>query len=464
MLRVRLTVLTVGALLCSLPLGDVDLVVPPPVVDIGAADLALAKGGCHGFTAKQALRGRVPRHGATCRPVGIDGGIVRAPVAKAGKRDRHNFKRRAHGRGRHTGTDFRARCGTRVRAAHGGKVIVIDRSHRRPVIAVSTGPQRLTTWYGPVKKLRVRTGAVINSGRTLGRLSRSKRGRHCSLHFAVRLRVGARDPHLVNASVWLSRHLRSHVSGLPPGKRRRGSFIAASFNVLGHTHTSRGGKKRHGFPSSRRRMSLALSLLKSNRVSLVGLQEFQGVQRKMFIRRSKGWRIFSPRTDPQDSIAWRASRFRPVRTRTLKIPYFKADRPMPVVTLRDRATGRKLSVISVHNPANRGTKKKMRKRRHIAVGRELRMVKRLQRRTGAPVILMGDFNDNDRKFFCRVTSHGLHASSRGKRGKGCRPSRGNGVDWIYGTKKIRFRGHLALRGGLVRRATDHPLVIARVRR
>lgn len=463
MRRVRSSALVVGLLLCTLSIGDAQPV-SPPRAEVETAELQLVRGGCNGFSVRDWMQGRASRSAATCRPVGIDGGVVRMPIAKATKRDRHNFNRRAHGSRRHTGTDFRARCGTRVRAAHAGKVMVLDGPRRARSVAVTTGPQRLTTWYGPLAKLRVRTGAVVGSGRVLGSVSRGRRDKRCDLHFAVRLRVGARDPDLVNPSRWLRRHVGTHVGGLSPGERRRGAFIAATFNVLGHTHTDRGGKKARTFPPSTRRMQLAISLLDSNRVSLVGLQEFQGVQRKMFLRRTKGWKVFSPRQDPQDSIAWRTSRFRLLRASSFEIPYFKGWRPMPVVTLRDRATGRKLSVISVHNPANKGSARKMAKRRAIAVGRELRMVKQLQRKTRAPVILMGDFNDNDRGFFCRITKHGLHASSRGQRGKGCRPSRGNGVDWIFGTRKIKFRGHLALRGGLVDRTTDHPLVIARVRR
>lgn len=463
MLRRRLTTLLAGVLLGGLALGDLGALAPTPVESRGD-DLRLVRGGCDGFTAKHVLRGKSPRNPAGCRPVGVDGGVVRAPIAKAGKRDRHNFKDRAHRKRRHKGTDFRARCGTKVRAAHGGKVININRGRKRSVLAVATGPKRLTTLYGPLKRVRVKQGRVIKAGRTLGRVTRDKRGKRCALHFAVRLRFRAPDSQVVNPSGWLKRHAGRHVSGMSPGKRKRGSFIVASFNVLGHSHTARGGKKRRQFASSSRRMNHSLSLLGSNRVSLVGLQEFQGVQRRMFLRRTKGWGLHSPRSDPQDSIAWRKSRFKLLRKDSIKVPYFKRYRPMPVVTLRDRATGRKLSVISVHNPANRGAKRKMGKRRYIAVGRELRAVKRLKRKTGAPVILMGDFNTNERRFYCRMVKHGMYASSRGTRGKRCHPSRGNGVDWIFGTKKIRFRGHMALRGGIVGRTTDHPLILARVRR
>ena len=60
----------------------------------------------------------------------------------------------------------------------------------------------------------------------------------------------------------------------------------------------------------------------------------------MLLRRTKGWRLRWP-IHPQDSIAWRKSRFNLLRKDSIKVPYFKRKRPMPVVTLRDRATGRK---------------------------------------------------------------------------------------------------------------------------
>jgi hypothetical protein len=460
----RLTLAAVGGLLLSLPLTGTHLVrddlTGAPGAD--AADLRLVSHRCSGFRPKDVLRGRASRQGPTCRPIGINGEVVRAPIAKAKKRDRHNYMRKAHGKRRHKGTDFRARCGTAVRAAHTGKAIVIKKRGRKSV-GISTGPRRLTTWYGPLRKITVRNGRVVQGGQRVGTVGRAKRKSRCHLHFAVHLRGGASDPARVNPSRWLRRYQGHHVSGMAPGQRSKGTFVVATLNVLGHSHTARGGKKRRQFAGSGRRMEHAVGLLHSNHVALVGLQELQPVQRRLFLKKTRGWRMHSPR-DPQDSIAWRTSRFRLVRATTFKIPYFRKERPMPVVTLRDRATGRKLSVISVHNPADRRGKKRMHKRRAQAVSRELRMVKKLRRSTGAPVILMGDFNDKTRKFYCRVTKHGLKASSRGVRGKGCRPSVVAGIDWIFGTRGVRFVAHQRVHGGLVQWTTDHPFVLARVRR
>ena len=456
----RLTLGVVGLLLCSLPLTGTSLV-GSAGTSPADADLELASRSCGGFGPRDVLRGSAGRNGRTCRPVGLDAGIVHSPLAKARKRDRHNFHRRAHGVRRHLGTDYRARCGAKVRAAHNGKAVVLKGSRRGRTVGVSTGPGRLTTWYGHLRRVTVRNGAMVKGGRVIGAVGRGGT-RRCLLHFSVHLRGGSRDPGRVNPSAWMRKHGRTHVSGLAPGKRRKGVFITATLNVLGHSHTARGGEKHRRFAGSSRRMTRAVGLLASNGVSLVGLQELQPEQRRMFLRKTRGWKLFSPR-DPQDSIAWRKSRFRLVRATTFRIPYFRTWRTMPAVVLRDRGTGRKVVVISVHNPADRGRLNRH-KRRAEAVRRELKMVKVMRRRTHAPVILMGDFNDKSRALYCRVVRHGLKASSGGVRGRRCRPNQVAGIDWIFGTSGIRFTGHQRVQGGLVSRATDHPLVLARVRR
>jgi murein DD-endopeptidase MepM/ murein hydrolase activator NlpD len=475
----RLTLATVGLLLCSLPLTGTGLLDEPRPPSSADDEITLVSHRCSGFSTKDVLRGRrAHANGPTCPPTGLDGGIVRAPVANAAGRDRRNFgKRGVHSRRHHTGTDYRVRCGTPVHAVHTGKVIVMKPKSKRKkrkkgvTVGVSTGPSRLTTWYGPMKRVRVRNGTVVSGGQRLGAVARVKSGRKkrakCFLHLGVHLRGGARDPRHANPSWWLKQNLGAHVSGLAPGKRAAGSFVVATLNVLGHRHTARGGSKRRQFAGSYHRMKLATSLLRSNEVDLVGLQELMGVQRTMFLNLTKQYRIYSPR-DPQDSIAWRASRFQLLKATTFKIPYFESERPMPVVVLRDRATGRKLVVISVHNPANRNHIKKFRRkpwlmerRRAEAVRRELAVATKMRRATGAPVILMGDFNDRSRRLYCRVTKHGLKASSRGVRGRSCRPSVVAGIDWIFATRGIRFVGHQRVQGGLVAKATDHPLVLAR---
>ena len=456
----RLTTAVTALLVCALPVTGLAVTGTARGPAAASLELAAAASGCPGFGPRDVLRGRLPRRAATCRPLGIDAGIIRVPIADAQQRDRHNYgSRRVHGRMRHGGTDFRARCGTAVRASHAGRVVLTRGRGRGPrTVGVSTGPRRLTTWYGPLKKVRVHNGAKVHAGRRLGSVGKVRRSR-CHLHFGVTLRTGAKDPARVNPSRWLRHHRGRHVGGMAPPDRRRGAFVAATLNVLGDSHTRGRGRKRRQYAGSARRMGHAVSLLRSNRVSLVGLQELQGKQKRQFLRKTRGWRVFSPRQDPQDSIAWRAARFRLLEGTSLKIPYFKNERSMPVVRLRDRKTGRAFVVISVHNPA----RKSLHKRRAKAVRREVRVAHRLQRR-GSPVILMGDFNDRSRPFYCQMTRKGFRASSGGVRGRRCRPSQVAGIDWIFGTKGIRFQAHQRMQGGLVSRTTDHPLILARVRR
>ena len=57
----------------------------------------------------------------------------------------------------------------------------------------------------------------------------------------------------------------------------------------------------------------------------------------------------------------------------------------------------------------------------------------------------------------------LHSASGGSvRGQACAPPPRMGVDWIYGTSHATFSSYTEIWGGLVRRATDHPLVFADV--
>ena len=36
------------------------------------------------------------------------------------------------------------------------------------------------------------------------------------------------------------------------------------------------------------------------------------------------------------------------------------------------------------------------------------------------------------------------------------------IDWIFGSEGVEFSAYAAMRGGLLDKATDHPLVLARV--
>jgi endonuclease/exonuclease/phosphatase family metal-dependent hydrolase len=240
------------------------------------------------------------------------------------------------------------------------------------------------------------------------------------------------------------------------------SYVAATFNVLGNSHTA-GSDPR---PSGATRMVATVELLRQNAVDVVGLQELEKPQKRAFQELAgETYRVYSPPNDPRDSIAWRRSRFALVGTDGVRIPYKENVRTMPVVILRDRLTGKRTIVMSVHNVAGAGDL--WVKRRAISVRRELAKIAELRTATGLPVLFVGDFNDRSQRFYCRMAANELPSSSvwwQTVPPATCELPRRAGIDWIFGNPGLAFTGYLKLDGGLVDEASDHPFVVARVLR
>lgn len=245
--------------------------------------------------------------------------------------------------------------------------------------------------------------------------------------------------------------------------RRVDNFVVATFNVLGHSHTT-GARSRPRFDASAPRLVRALEVLDRTGIDVVGFQELQRPQYKQFRANTVGeWAIYrGSRTDSENSIAWRKDKFRLVRGWNVAIPYFHGNRrQMPVVMLKSRETGQRIFVMNVHNPAD--TRGNASKWRRIAVAKERAVTTRLTRRQNAPVLLTGDMNDRAR-FFCQVTKNGvLHSVFGGSHRMGrCNPP-ASGIDWILGNKFVDFVSHKVDRSRLVNATTDHPVVSSHVR-
>ncbi len=404
---------------------------------------------------------------ASCAPRVAAASVVVSPLpARSGYVDRANWggtgDRWERG---HTGTDLSVACGTPVLAAHAGTVIVrTDQPWSGPwLVQVTTGPGRLTTWYAHMQQAAVADGDPVTPGQVIGAVGAEGNSTGCHLHFEVHPTGGSIYDDNVNPTAWLSRYVgRTLADGIRPASTKGGEFTVATFNVLGHSHTRRGGNK-PGWASSATRIRWTVQLLDQHGVDVVGLQEFQMPQRRrMLALAGDRYAVYSPPGDPQDSIAWRRDRFVLVAAETFKIPYFVGQRPMPVVQLRDRVTRRDTVFVSVHNPASVRRFGDLADRRAEGLRRELAVVQGLVDR-GHHVVLMGDFNEKKRTF-CKVTHSGrLHASAGGSHDGTCRPPRRSRIDWIFATRDIAFTGHLATRTALVARTSDHPFVVAQVR-
>lgn len=239
------------------------------------------------------------------------------------------------------------------------------------------------------------------------------------------------------------------------------SFQLSSFNILGSNHTRPGGSAR-GYAPGRIRAEWAGRLILDRGVDIVGWSEIQPDQHAAMLRTTGGAFESWPGTTygykgTPASLMWRSGDFEAVWKGTVTIPFVGQQRPMPVVQLRHRATGREFFVMNVHNaPQDREWE------RNIAEERELSVVRSLRKESGLPVLLVGDFNEKA-EIFCTVTgTTDLYAAAGGSNGGTCRPPGGMRVDWIFGSNDVDFSGYVADQGSSVRRITDHAALFATV--
>jgi hypothetical protein len=242
-------------------------------------------------------------------------------------------------------------------------------------------------------------------------------------------------------------------------------FTMATFNLLGSSHTKAHGKN-PGMASGPQRISGALQILGAHGVSVVGLQEFQPDQRATFQRQAAGWAMYPGlslgRRAGENSVAWRTDTWDLVKPALVNIPYFNGNiRPMPYVLLRHKATGVQAYFSTFHNPADVGKFRNQQRFRTEATNREITLFNELEK-SGIPQFVTGDMNERE-EYFCRVTgSTPLIAAAGGSNNGGCAVPRPTQIDWIFGSPGVQFGGYLVDRSPLVRRTTDHPVVVSQV--
>ena len=241
-------------------------------------------------------------------------------------------------------------------------------------------------------------------------------------------------------------------------------FNLTTFNMLGASHTGRGGNH-HGFASGRRRAAGAVALLARHRSDVVGFQELQGPQLASLQRNTNldfypGFALGHLGTD--NSIGWRRDSWVAVQKHTVRIPYFNGGgRAMPVVLLRNISTGIEAWFTNFHNPAETYRFHHQGRFRVRATSIEAALANRLIA-TGLPVFITGDMNERA-SYFCRLTAKAPMVAARGGTNNGrCLPGRPRAVDWIFGSQGVRFTGYVEDRSHLVDVTTDHPVVTAGV--
>ena len=236
-------------------------------------------------------------------------------------------------------------------------------------------------------------------------------------------------------------------------------LTVATFNVLGDSHTRPGGNK-PGWASSANRTRWTVQLLNQHGVDVVGLQEIEKVQVNQFRNvAGGGWEI-APGSHAE-AIAWRRSEWDLVQRRSIGVPYFRGKiRQMPVVQLRDTASGRLAWFATFHNPASVKRVGNQARWRASATQRQIGLANEL-RPSGDPVFIIGDMNEKE-SYFCKFTgATGMIAANGGSNNGSCNPPRPSKIDWIFGSREVQFSGYVADLSPLVRRTADHPFVVAR---
>jgi hypothetical protein len=244
-----------------------------------------------------------------------------------------------------------------------------------------------------------------------------------------------------------------------------GTFRVASFNVLGASHTPPGGKRASG----ETRIVWANTLLEKHGVDVAGFQELQTPQLTKLMDVTAGAWAFYPgsslkRIDGENSIGWRTDKFTLVNATTVNIPYFDGNpRAMPVVLLRDKASGMLTYFSNFHNPADTSKHHHQAQWRTEATNIEIALQKQLTA-TGIPRIMTGDMNDRG-AYYCAVTAGAALKAARPEsyHRKGvCYPNKPRAVDWILGSQRATYSDYVEDRSALVAKTTDHPVIVSTV--
>ena len=243
------------------------------------------------------------------------------------------------------------------------------------------------------------------------------------------------------------------------------SFNISSFNVLGASHTVHSKK----WASGATRIVRVNRLLERHHVDVAGFQEMQASQLTKLQQITHGSWSFYPglklsRLDSENSIGWRTDKFELVQGTTLRIPYFNGHpRRMPLVLLREKASGMMLYMTNYHNPAETAKYHHQGHWRSVATGIEIALQKQLFNR-GIPRFVTGDFNDRA-PFFCRFAKEAPVIAARPNsyiKDGVCHANRPRAVDWILGARKVTFSNYDEDRTHLVDITTDHPVISSTV--
>lgn len=209
----------------------------------------------------------------------------------------------------------------------------------------------------------------------------------------------------------------------------------AYFNMLGCYHTDHDephyGHLAFSFASCGSRMPRQYHYLDANGITIAGVGEFQGKAWRVLAGINGGrWGIY-PRgqsgPNGQNPVVWRSNVWDYVSGEQISIPYntcgnCRGTGTSSLVLLKHKLTGRQIYVLNTHHTSNGGGFGAG--RRSAARSIELGRINAV-RKSGIPVLYMGDFNDVGPSYG-HISQYLEPAFS------------GMGIDKIWGTPQLAF--------------------------
>lgn len=267
----------------------------------------------------------------------------------------------------------------------------------------------------------------------------------------------------------------------PTGPSPLGStrFRIATFNVLGSGHTGPGSEN-PTMASGVVRMGYTVRILKEQALSVVGFQEMRLDQYDEFNRLTgDGWDVWPERPvnttvfaqrHIANTLAWRTDQWEATRREFQVQRYINDDSTVnyPVVWLRNKITGDTVIVANFHNVSDKFSSEisgGAQARRNEEIAAEIALAKRLTAENpGVPVFFTGDFNERETTFCKLVGNSPLRAANGGwATPTACKPpAYPLPVDWIFATAPATLREWVKYQDALVRKTTDHPVVMSQV--
>lgn len=253
----------------------------------------------------------------------------------------------------------------------------------------------------------------------------------------------------------------------------------ATFNVLGSGHTGP-GTENPTMASGVVRMGYTVRILREQGLSAVGFQEMRLDQYDEFNRLTgTGWDVWPERPvnttvfaqrHIANSLAWRTDVWEATRREYQSHRYVNNDNTVnyPVVWLRNKVSGQTMIMANFHNVSDKFNSEisgGAQARRNEEIAAEIALANRLTTENpGVPVIFTGDFNEREATFCKLVGNTALRAANGGwATPTACKPpAYPMPVDWVFGTAPAALSGWTKYQDALVRKTTDHPVVISNV--